>query len=398
MTEGSAPPSVSPEPQQLKLEKATVDWRSTQTQMVAGLIGIIVVSFTVYWPAIGFPFQGSDLQSLTDTLKVFSGDNQSYLADLSGKTDTGAFGFRPMFYLAVLFESIFFRSESAGYHIIAILLLCATAALLSLVVLEITGKFGNRLGACPAVWAGLLFAVYPWNSTMIVTLNGLEPLLGSFFSLLALFTFLRYRLIQETGYLYVSIVASALSALSWDSGVLFPVVLTLSLILPDATNQPARSRIDMLAPYWTLALLYVIARPDWVHHMSELAAHSRFNDLSGIGMNIWQMIIYAPEEPIAFPGFIALIAVLAVMGARLVIAQESYRAALFVFLWAFVYLFQPSGAWSAAFIPPLCAMMVIIVLPAIDRLGKGFSTLYATAGSQFLICLFCYWAYRMLTP
>ncbi len=363
---------------------------------MCGLGAIVLLCACLYLP-LPVAFAGLDAVPLTTVADAASGNSSALMDALSGHGNYAEFGYRPLFYCALFLEHALFSGWFTGYHIVNIILLAASCWLLSLIVVEVTGKYGNRLGACPAIWAGLLLAVYPVNSALTSSLSGLQPLLGSFFGFFALFSFLRYRLLLERSYYLLSICSFFLALLSWESAAVLPLVITLTFLLPEQEvkgNTPGRM-VELTAPFWAILALYSASRPEWLQAAMQNVAQLPF-DINKVVLTFWELVLYGPEDQLAFPQMKALGLILVVLFLRLVAAQGSYRGPLFLILWAFTYLLQPNGAWSLGFIAPLCATIVVTFLPAVDRMGKAAAALYATAGCQLLIVLLCYWAFKMM--
>lgn len=397
MSDATTPLVVPPEPREVKLRQATIDFLTTQTQMTTAFFVIVFLCICLYSPLTSVPISGVDADPLKAATHALAGDNTQFINDINGNVNNLDYGYRPLFFVSILLQAIMFHDWIPGYHCFSIMLLIGCCTVLSLIVLEITGKYGNRLGACPALWTGLLFAVYPYNSALVAALTGQQPLLGSFFGLLTIFCFLRYRLVLETRFLVMALSAYIACMLSWENGALLPMVLTLTYLLPEPEIERPRVNwdgfLELVAPFWGTLALYASLRPHWTDRVGATLAGT---NLDNVVINFWKFMLYSPEDPLLFPQLKALGLVLAVLILRLVIAQGSYKAALFLIAWCGLYLLQPNENWSAGFVAPLCATIVITFLPAIDRMGKATSALYATAGSQLLIVLLCYWTFKML--
>jgi hypothetical protein len=401
MAEEGSPNSVPSETTPLVLEKASIDWQSTQTQMVAGLFAIVLLCFALYWTLVAVPFVPESSTAVNDALKALSGDNSSFITDLQGGISDPVYGFRPLFYVGVFAQAVLFRAAPAGYHLVNIFLLCADSTFLSLTVLEVTGRYGNRLGACPAIWSGILFAVYPLNSTSISEIDGFQLLLGSGLSLACIFAFLRYRLLRESGYLIASLACFVAAVLTWESAILLPCVLTATMLLPPEPPGPKtkldwwQRTIELTGPYWSFSVLYALPRPEWLQNFVRVALHGPLPDANELARTIWKLVLYPPDLN-AVPTIAALGVAAGILIVRMVVAQASFNAIAFFLLWIFLFLLQPNPNWSAAAIAPICALLVMLTLPAVDRMGKALAALYATAGSQMLLVLLCYWAFKML--
>ena len=230
------PSTVTSSSKALPLEKAEIDYKSIQTQMVLGFIGMLVVVLALYI----HPLTHRELAGTPDLSIVknaISGDYKAFLQSLSGH---GYYpGFKPLYYLTLLSAVALFHNGAPGFIMalnIALIFGCSVCT--GLLVLEITGRYGNNLGACPAVWAGLLVAVHPFNNFAAQNPQELAAVSCLFFSLVSIFAMMRYRLISEFRYFVIAVTAFILSLLCADRAILIPVVLTCSFVIPDGIMQP----------------------------------------------------------------------------------------------------------------------------------------------------------------
>jgi len=79
-----------------------------------------------------------------------------------------------------------------GLPLIDFALYFASCLLTALITLEITGRFGNRLGASSSIWSAVLFAVFPGQAFFCVPLLRTSRII-SFVVLFAVFYWLRSR-------------------------------------------------------------------------------------------------------------------------------------------------------------------------------------------------------------
>jgi len=265
-----------------------------------------------------------------------------------------------------------------------------------LLVLEITGRYGNNLGACPAVWAGLLVAVHPFSIHAAQSPQELAALSCLFFSLVSIFAMMRYRLISEFRYFAIAVMAFILSLLSGDRAVLIPVVLSSSFVIPDGITQPNKigksiSRaLKLSRPFLVLAIIYVALRPAWWVDSGIATWNPQHLDL------LWTWFMGFWSQP--FPSHIHEIffAVGLVVLARILCAKSAKQTFLFLLGWLFLTI-QPSPTGSLYFsIPPMCAFIALSLLPALDRTSKDRSIVLTAVGSVLLLALFSFWAMQSI--
>jgi hypothetical protein len=129
------------------LEQAYLDWQNVRIQMVIGMLAIFFLCLVNFW----------------SVMQLHVPENGSLSA---------ARGLLPYGLLIV-------------FQIIAFVLYFASCLLTALIALEITGRFGNRLGASSALWAGILFCVFPWQADFCIPAH----MGGRVISFLCLYTF-----------------------------------------------------------------------------------------------------------------------------------------------------------------------------------------------------------------
>ncbi len=117
-----------------RLEQAHLDWRSVRVQMTVGMLALFCLCLVNFWS----------------------------IAQLS----------------------------TSGNVLIAFCLYFGSCLLTALITLEITGRFGNRLGTASALWAGLLFCVFPWQAQPCLPAHWGDSVI-SFFALYVVFFWLR---------------------------------------------------------------------------------------------------------------------------------------------------------------------------------------------------------------
>src|ERR1700730_4360613 len=123
MTDEAAPPAVLPK--NLTLEKASIDFRSSQTQVVLGAVAVVLLSLVLYGPLMLQQFPGTDNNPALHAISALNGDASQFLGDIGGRAEDAGFGYRPLFYLLILCEAFLFRGTAFGYHLVNVILLIA---------------------------------------------------------------------------------------------------------------------------------------------------------------------------------------------------------------------------------------------------------------------------------
>lgn len=219
--------------------------------MLVGALIICVSCLVAYAQTVLVTFLGQDLtyiQAIADTL------HGSFDQVLANPTSI------------LLLDYLLYHTNTLGFHVSNILLTASCAIVVGLITLELTGRLGNRNGALSAVWAGLLFSVYPLHAQSVAIVSGRIELIASLFYLLSVFLFLRYRLIEEKQYLPLSLIAAALALLISAQSLSLPLVITLLAFHPGRNRfaRPKNALSDVTTCsgiYWLMAAFSFFFHP-----------------------------------------------------------------------------------------------------------------------------------------
>lgn len=215
------------------LEKAYLDWRSVKTQMSAAAVLIVASVWLSYLPTLRLGFMGHDFSRLANLI--------AHGPDL---------GCLPTAQLSLWLNFILGHTHSGLYHAFNIIFFSVCAVLVGLITLEFTGRQGNRQGAIAALWAGLLFSVYPLGQGAVAAIGERPVLIGLCFYLAAIYTFQRFLLLKESIYLKLSLTAALLAVTSTPAAVTLPLVISaLGLDQNKTSSQNAR----YIWPYFLMA-------------------------------------------------------------------------------------------------------------------------------------------------
>ena len=237
-----------------QLERARVDFSSTKTQMLLGALIMCVSCLVAYGQTVLVTFLGQDLtyiQAIADTL------HGSFDLVLANPTSI------------LLIDYLLYHTNTLGFHVSNILLTASCAIVVGLITLELTGRLGNRNGALSAIWAGMLFSVYPLHAQSVAIVSGRIELIASLFYLLSVFLFLRYRLIEEKQYFPLSLISGALALLLSAQSLSLPIVITLLALHPGRNRFAARKNaladaISCSGLYWLMAVLSFFIPPHYL--------------------------------------------------------------------------------------------------------------------------------------
>ncbi len=237
-----------------QLERARVDFSSTKTQMLLGALIMCVSCLIAYGQTVLVTFLGQDLtyiQAIADTL------HGSFDQVLANPTSI------------LLLDYLLYHTNTLGFHVSNILLTASCAIVVGLITLELTGRLGNRNGALSAIWAGMLFSVYPLHAQSVAIVSGRIELSASLFYLLSVFLFLRYRLIEEKQYFPLSLISGALALLLSAQSLSLPLVITLLALHPGRNRFAARKNavadaISCSGLYWLIAVFSFFLHPHYL--------------------------------------------------------------------------------------------------------------------------------------
>lgn len=408
-------------PTEIKLPPSQLDLSSVRAQMVIGLILIAVSCVVCYWKACKVGFLLDDFYHVDYVSRAFHGQWHDFFKEFySNWTGTDILTcYRPAISVSYFIDYFLWGANAIGYHISNILMFIGCCVFVSLITLEMTGKYGNRLGALPAIWAGLLFSVYPLHPEAVTWIIGRVDVQCGLFYLASVFTFLRFRLLRENAYLWVSIVCFLIALPSKEMAVTLPVVLTLVegilFFGKDRLDLPWKERIKYIGIFWLLLAAYAIFR--------TLLLGTMVGGYGGSGLfailKLWRVFIdkssllklvfpFNEEVTQPFSQFKILgIAYVLVAGSflfRLISRSVYWRPFLFLLLWIIVAVLPTFQIWhihpnlvgSRLFFlssAPFCMLIALMALPAVDALGKQKAKITTALGVAGLIILFVAWSF-----
>lgn len=237
-----------------QLERARVDFSSTKTQMLLGALIMCVSCLIAYGQTVLVTFLGQDLTYIQAIADTVHGSFDQVLANPTS---------------ILLIDYLLYHTNTLGFHVSNILLTASCAIVVGLITLELTGRLGNRNGALSAIWAGMLFSVYPLHAQSVAIVSGRIELSASLFYLLSVFLFLRYRLIEEKQYFPLSLISGALALLLSAQSLSLPLVITLLALHPGRNRFAARKNaltdaISCSGLYWLIAVLSFFLHPHYL--------------------------------------------------------------------------------------------------------------------------------------
>lgn len=189
---------------------------STQLWLKPGL-ALMALILAIYWPSLGYEFVNWD-----DPWYVINNPfNKSWdLATLKAITvDVINRNYAPLTMFTLLVEHTFFGLDPLGYHLVNVLLHGLNAALVYVLLKQLTGR------ASVGLWTAVLFAVHPVQLESVVWVSSLKGLLCSTFILAHLICWLRpERTPQQEGY---GLLFFGLALLSKALTIVVPAIVLL---------------------------------------------------------------------------------------------------------------------------------------------------------------------------
>ena len=152
--------------------------------LLAGLLGLVTVA--VYWPALRYDFINFDDPAyVTANPYVQNGLNWASLKWAFRNTDQAAY-WAPVTWLSHMLDCQLYGVKPWGHHFTNVLLHAFNAALVFILLRQLTG----------AVWRSLLvaalFAVHPLHVESVAWVAERKDVLSTFFGLLSLILYTRY--------------------------------------------------------------------------------------------------------------------------------------------------------------------------------------------------------------
>lgn len=400
---------------ELTLEKASLDLRTTQVQMIVGIVLAVVTCFVVYAPTLHIGFLLDDFLHLDYVARATHGDWHDFVHNFYGNWAGSDImkSYRPISSTSFFIDYLFWGANAFGFHLTNIILLSFCALFVGLTTLELTGSYGNRIGAVAAVWAGLLFAVYPLHPEATVWAIGRVDLLCGAFYFASMFYYMRFRLLHEKGYLWLSLACFLFSFASKEMAVTLPAVIVLYELLMANKGTGVLKRIKYVGLFFVALAVCAIARTlllrTVVGGYETLGADSLMSIVAVFldKATLLKLLIPVNEEVAIVTWLIpalwmsyALIGLLLVV--RLIMRSVALRPFIFLAAWAIILVLPTFQVWhiypnlvgSRLFFlssGPFCMLFALAALPAVDVLTRPMVRFFTLAGAVALSAIFLCW-------
>lgn len=423
----------------IHLEPARIELLSTKTQMVFAAIVSTFLLFALYWPTLKTGFLHDDFLHVDYVARaVLKGDFHDLVANFYANWGGSniMLCYRPCITASYFTDFLLFRENAVGSHITNVLWTAACCIYLGLIATELSGAFGNRMRASTAIWAALIFAAYPLHVESVSWVIGRVDLLCSAFYLASLYYFLRYRLVEENLYLWLSCICLVLSLASKEMAVTLPAVATVFAIFipPRSDNavsgggilskifhKPAPHELRALGFLWLTLIVFAIARTLMLGHAiggygqsNVLAMFANFANKASLMKIILPVNeeVMTPSKTLSQIAWIPYICALVFAAIRCLVTPALTRYFLVFILWAVIAVLPTFQVWQIApnlvgsrlFFLSSAALSLFFAfafVPGDDWIDKKASKVLSIAGSlilAFTMVFFCVISRSNMTP
>lgn len=419
-----------------ELERAYIDLSSTKVQMVLGAVLIFLSCLLAYRKTFAVGFLLDDFLHINYIAAVFQGHPEGFLANFTsnwGDSDLMK-SYRPIISLTLFIDYLCYHTRAAGYHLTNFFFFYADCILTSLITLELTGRLKSRLAAIAALWAGLLFSVYPLHGESVAWIIGRVDTVATFFYLGSVELFLRARLTGSQKYDRLSLASFLLALAGKEIAVSLPLVIFLAAFLPQsilAIGQNTgkkknlfRRALEQSLPYWLLLITFALLRHFLLGTtIGGYGADSPLSVLSGLRnfldkASLIKIFVPVSEEynSVSSMSLFAMAPVAAIAGIYLVRSLldrekgrglaptlQGFAVCILLAAWLVVAALPAFQIWhiypnlvgSRLFFlssVPLCILLSQMALPALDAFGKKEAKLWTALGLIGLSALYLSWS------
>ncbi len=413
----------SPETRRLTLLPARPDFKSPQMQMSAGAIAALLLCFVIYGSTWNTGFLLDDFLHINYVAAALHGDWSGFLANFTGNWAGSDLmkSYRPLSSLSLFVDGALSGLNPVFFHLSNILLYGGCSYLTGLIALEMSGFRGNRLGASAAVWAACLFAVYPLHAESVAWIIGRVDLLCTFFYLLSIFAYLRFRVIRETWYFHLSLGSFICALLCKEMAVTLPAVIIMAEVLlfgaeDKALPKDVRDNRLVQRVSYIMAFFFILSFMAGMRLLILGTLVGGYSSEGSSGINLSNLrdrasllkIIFPVHEEMQLQSWICpllnfgYISALVVFCARILARSIQPGVILFLLGWIVVAVLPTFQIWhiwpnlvgSRLFFTssvPFCILISLVALPAIDIIRKKFAIPLTIAGTISLGSMFLAW-------
>jgi len=240
------------------LQEALYDKRKSIFKQTSIAIFLVIISFSIFIPSLYNDFVWDDHEQIYN-FKAYDPDFrlgfifEEHLFDVH---KVKGYHFRPIYYNSIIADYKIWKLSPFGYHLTSIILNCLVTVLLYFFALTLLKHYRIARAGPIALFASLLFAVYPLHVENVAFIGARADLLSTLF---LLFAFLYH--IKSVGKWYLVLLSGLfylLSLLSKELGACF-LIIVLGL---DILNRGLFVRINIFrySIYLFVTIFYYLLR------------------------------------------------------------------------------------------------------------------------------------------
>lgn len=431
---------------EFQLVPARLDLSTSKTQLCVFVGLAILLCLGLYYPAAITVMPSSDLEALK-TINVAAHTSAKLLPSLlSDSRLLQNYAFSGI--CSLFLDSWIFNGSLQWYHIENVLLVAIATVLVAQVTAQIATVQNNRLAAAPAIWAGVLFCVYPIHLLQCSSIAYRAQLILTVTYGAAIFFYVRFRMLRQQNCLWLSLAASSIAYTSNAAAWTLPVVITLteflllrgwdSRMLP-ATCLEQLNTLRFAAVTFSWALLFfmatvgmlapnvipinpalqshkliiardripeefaLVANPD-LSKLTEQNQSTTAIENAGPKIPLRQQHPLLSSQSLSYAVWVAFLLAAGSFGARALTGSLYWRTIVFVILWSLLGLLASSTINAAKTTGdmvthlglssmPLAMLLPLIALPtsgSISRRLAGFCSAVGVIALSILVsCWLC---------
>lgn len=214
--------------------------------MILTACAIFVFTIAFYFSSLKLDFSyGDDYMRIQSSMMAPA---RYFLADWTGLKGQGGL-YRPLVVVSIAVDRMLWGVNPSGYHFSNLVFHAANAVLIFLIASALVKNY------LFAAMASLLFLILPMNTEVVNWISCRCDSLAALFYLIAFYSYIRYKDSRRTAVFLMSIAAFALSLLSKESALSFPLmILAYEYFLGDLKDSSKYwiSYFLMLVPYFLI--------------------------------------------------------------------------------------------------------------------------------------------------
>jgi hypothetical protein len=315
---------------------------------------ICLVTFGIYWNALQGDFIWDDRGLILDS-SSYLGDWRNVFSSFTKPFFGTTPFYRPLLIVSFILDYQLWGLNAFGYHFSNVVLHALNALMVYLLAFLL---FKQKTFA----WiAGLLFATHPIQTEAVAWISGRNDVLLTFFSLLTIICYLRWRMLGGTKrvIVYVGFLLSYCCVLlTKESGIILPVLIVLvDYFFRNSLPHPLGGRKKVYLPLILVSVLYIYLRMNLLGSADlGTRALEPFHTFTGVIITYayYLKMLLFPIVQTASPSILPIvsfknplcIASFFLVGSLVVVTVacwNRFRELSFTILWVFVALLPVSG-------------------------------------------------------